>query len=110
MADRDSNGRFVKGHKVSVGNKGGGRARRSTEERYLRALSDRVTPEDWIKIIDVAMANAKAGDKAARQWLSSYLIGLPTQYVSTDITSLGEKLAAPVIYLPAVDKDGDVET
>ena len=88
-ADRDSNGRFVKGHKVSVGNKGGGRARRKTEETYLRALSDRVTLEDWVKIVDVAMANAKAGDKDARRWLSSYLIGLPTQYVDADIGQQG---------------------
>lgn len=89
VADRDNNGRFVKGHKASVGNRGGGRARRKTEEVYLRALSDRVTLEDWVKIIGVAVALAKSGDKAARQWLSSYLIGLPTQYVDADVGQSG---------------------
>ena len=89
MTNRDENGRFIKGNKAAAGNKGGRRARRSTEEAYLRALSDRVTLEDWIKIVDVAAAMAKAGDKEARRWLSSYLIGLPTQYVNADIAQQG---------------------
>ena len=90
VAERDSNGRFAKGNKVALGHKGaGGRPRRNTEETYLSALSDRVTPEDWMKIVDVAVSLAKSGDKEARRWLSSYLIGLPTQYVSADVDQQG---------------------
>jgi hypothetical protein len=71
---RDENGRFVKGHKG-----GPGRPKRSTEEKYLAALSRRVTLKDWEKIIDVAIARAKTGDSTARQWLSDYLMGKPVQ-------------------------------
>ena len=73
-AKRDTNGRFVKG------NGGGpGRPKRSTEEKYLAALSRRVTLKEWAKIVDVAVARAKAGDGQARQWLSDYLMGKPIQ-------------------------------
>lgn len=103
MVDRDSKGRFVEGNTAAQGHKGaGGRPRRSTEETFLRALSERVTLEDWIKIIDVAMANAKAGDKDSRRWLSSYLIGLPTQYVNADIQQQGV-ITIRVVY----EQDGE---
>jgi hypothetical protein len=32
-----------------------------------------------VKIIDTAVARAKAGDATSRQWLSDHLIGKPTQ-------------------------------
>jgi hypothetical protein len=73
-AQRDKNGRFVKGHSG-----GPGRPKRSTEEKYLAALSRRVTLKEWIKIVDVAIARAKMGDGQARQWLSDYLMGKPVQ-------------------------------
>lgn len=85
--DRDANGRFTKGHKLSVGN-GGGRPKKSIEERYLRALSSRVSAADWKEIIDRAIADAKDGDYKARQWLSDYLIGKPVQ--SVDMAASGE--------------------
>ena len=71
---RDENGRFVKGH-----NGGPGRPKRSTEEKYLTALSRHVTLKDWATIVNTAVARAKAGDSTARQWLSDYLMGKPVQ-------------------------------
>lgn len=78
-AKRDQNGRFVKGH-----GGGPGRPKRSTEEKYLKALSKIVTSKDWEKVIMTALSRAKAGDGNARQWLSDYLIGKPLQ--RTEIT------------------------
>lgn len=74
-AARKANGQFAIGHSGNPN----GRPKRSTEERYLAALSRRVKMEDWYKIIDTALARAKAGDAAARQWLSDYLMGKPIQ-------------------------------
>ena len=72
---RDENGRFVKGHNgISPG-----RPKRSTEEKYLTALSRHVTLKDWATIVNTAVARAKAGDSTARQWLSDYLMGKPVQ-------------------------------
>lgn len=84
MVGRDENGRFVKGHAPSNNGKGG-RPKRSTEEKYLAALSRRVKMEDWNKIIDTAVSRAKAGDSVARKWLSDYLLGPPTQRVDLDV-------------------------
>lgn len=86
-AKRETNGRFAKG------NGGGpGRPRLSVEERYLGILRRTVTNEDWEKIVLVAIARAKAGDKSAREWLSHYLIGKPTEYINIDATSNGQTL------------------
>ena len=78
MAQRDSNGRFVKGNTAGKGGNGG-RPKRSVEDKYIKALSRRVTMGDWTKICDIAIARAKAGDARARQWLSDYLMGKPIQ-------------------------------
>jgi len=43
-------------------------------ERYLAALREGVTPADWAVIIGKAVEQAKAGDRAAREWLSRYLL------------------------------------
>ena len=67
---RSSNGRF------SFGNSGGpGRPRRAIERDYLATLSDAVSPADWQKIVVRALADAKAGDSKARDWLTRHLIG-----------------------------------
>ena len=59
------------------GNPGGpGRPKRQTEATYLVALSEAVTIEDWQEIARAAVAAAKAGDAAARKWLSDYLLGV----------------------------------
>jgi hypothetical protein len=75
--------------KFQPGNKGGpGRPRRRTEDQYLRAMVGAVTLTDWRDITDKAIAQAKRGDSRARQWLSDYLLGKPTQQL--DVTSGGE--------------------
>ena len=71
MSDgRDEHGRFADG------NPGGpGRPRRAIEREYLAALGDAVTLDDWRDVVARAMADAKAGDRAARTWLGRYLVG-----------------------------------
>lgn len=58
---------------------GPGRPRRETERERLEQLSEAITPDIWAKVIQRAVEDAVAGDgpasKAAREWLSKYLIG-----------------------------------
>ena len=98
--EREENGQFAKG------NKGGpGRQSRKTEEKYLCALRECTKTKDWKAICERAIIDAKKGDRAARQWLSDYLLGKPQQFV--DLTSGGEKMPSVTIYLPEID---DLET
>lgn len=77
---RDNNGRFANGHTISKGNKGGsGRPKRPVEEKYRNWLIGRVSQQDWIMIVDVAKAKAKAGDYRSRQWLSDWCMGKPIE-------------------------------
>ena len=87
MAERDENGRFVKGEY-----KGGpGRPSKEREERYLAIMLNTVTFADWQEIIKKATDQAKRGDSVARKWLSDYLIGPPQQKV--DVTTAGEPIS-----------------
>ncbi len=45
------------------------------ERQYLAAFAEAVSPSDWRAIIGKAVADAKAGDAKARDWLSKYLVG-----------------------------------
>lgn len=56
-----------------------GRPKRPIEERYLKKLSTSVKLSDWEDIIKRAVYDARKGDARARQWLSDYLLGKPTQ-------------------------------
>lgn len=47
----------------------------------LDAIRAAVKPADWTAIAQRALDDAKGGDKAARQWLSDYLIGKAAQPV-----------------------------
>lgn len=47
----------------------------------LDAIRAAVSPADWTAIAQRALDDAKGGDKAARQWLSDYLIGKAAQPV-----------------------------
>ena len=44
-----------------------------------------VTVKDWRTVVLVALSHAKAGDKAAREWLANYLLGRPDQYTKLDV-------------------------
>lgn len=68
MADRTASGRFA------PGNAGGpGRPRRAVEVDYLACIENRMDTATWAAVIDKAIEQAKAGDAAARAWLSKYL-------------------------------------
>lgn len=85
MGNRDSKGRFVKGHTPS--NKGkGGRPSRNTEEKYLRVFSDTVTDEDLQEILRVVMSRAKAADMVAARIIFDYALGKPAQRVEVETT------------------------
>lgn len=67
---RDENGRFASG------NPGGpGRPPRPIETQYLATIGDRVSLKAWGEVVDRALADAKAGNAAAREWLTRHLIG-----------------------------------
>jgi hypothetical protein len=67
---RTDNGQFA------PGNPGGpGRPRRAIEREYLATLGDAVSLDDWRDVVARAVADAKAGDSAARLWLTKHLIG-----------------------------------
>ena len=69
---REESGQFA------PGNQGGpGRPPRQTESEYLTAMKQGCSPQDWQEIIQKAVIDAKEGDAKARDWLASYLIGLP---------------------------------
>lgn len=72
--DRNGNGQFA------PGNSGGpGRPRRVAERDYLQALTEECPPETWRAICRRAVADAKAGDARARDWLARYLLGNPAE-------------------------------
>jgi hypothetical protein len=67
---RNENGQFAKG------NPGGpGRPRRAVEREYLIALLEKISLVDWQEVIDKTLADAKAGDARAREWLARFLLG-----------------------------------
>ena len=67
---KDERGRFAHG------NAGGpGRPRRSVEREYLATLGEAVPLDQWREVVARALADAKAGDAAARTWLAKYLLG-----------------------------------
>ena len=86
---RDNKGRFVKG--VS-GNPGG---RPIDQTKYQKKIDTTMSLKEWRTIILKAIDQAKRGDAKARQWLSDYLAGKPTQGV--DVTTGGDKLTIEYI-------------
>lgn len=92
---RDAAGRWA------PGNPGGpGRPRRAVESDYMRALTDRVTPDVWRDIIDAVVDAARAGDMRAVAWLSRYLLGAtpPTLFALAVADAAG----------PDVDVDAEI--
>ena len=83
MADRDSKGRFIKGHKPFIGNNPG-RKPKATEDKYLRVFSDTVTDKDLEEILQTVMARAKAADMVAARIIFDYALGKPRQQVTVE--------------------------
>ena len=67
-----------------------GRPKKRTEEQYLHATIAKVTLSDWHEVISKAVEDAKKGDRDARKFLASYLIGNPQSH--TDHTTQGDKI------------------
>ena len=76
MTERDSKGRFKKGHS---GNPDG---RKKAHRPYIEVMFESVDAVDWQEIIEQAIRQAKRGDKDARKWLADYIMGLPKQKVA----------------------------
>jgi len=56
-----------------------GRPPRPVEEKYHKWLLARVTKDVWIKIVDVAISRAQAGDDRARRFLADWCLGKPVE-------------------------------
>ena len=81
MADRDGNGRFVKGNQAAKGSSGGpGRPPKKREERYQELLKEAVTYKQFKAIVKMVAGKAEGGDLAAAKLLFEYLLGKPPQH------------------------------
>lgn len=70
---RTEKGTFAPGHTG-----GPGRPPRATEISYLRMFAEACPPERFKEIVEAAVESAKAGDAKAREWVSGYLCGNPS--------------------------------
>jgi len=89
MVGRDEQGHFVKGNKLSAGNRGGRRARRETEAEYATVLRANVSMVDFAAIVRSQVEDAlhciDASDRlAAAKFLVAYLIGQPRQSIEIE--------------------------
>jgi hypothetical protein len=87
---RDTQGRFLPGNKLAVGNRGGGRPPKDREARFYEILTTACTYKEWREIVKTAVAQAKGGDKDARKFLAHYLIGPPVQKVAMSTVNWDE--------------------
>jgi len=88
-AGRDKHGRFIKGHTISKGNKGGtGRPSRAVEEAYLHTVQTVMPTERWRKCCEAYAVKAERGDRYAFAFFADYLMGKPVEYRE----QLGEKV------------------
>lgn len=67
---RNPDGTFAPGHNITRWNHN---ASKPITPTYQDAFEKAVTEKDWIEIIQKAVAQAKEGDRNARQWISDYL-------------------------------------
>ena len=72
MAQRKKSGQFAKGNTISIGH---GRPPRQTEDDYFAVVIGSVSLDDWKAVVNRAVDDAKNGDRDARKWLTSLLIG-----------------------------------
>ena len=112
-AQRDENGRFLKGNTISDGAKKG-RPPRKKEEAYQRTMWCAVSQADWKKVVARQLIIA-LGDKLpiegtkkvripsttdmnrAALWLSNYLIGKPVE--RQEMTDKGQEQVQSVLEL-----------
>ncbi len=102
---RAQDGRFARG------NAGGpGRPRRETERSYLAAMAEAVPLETWKQIVESAVQAAGQGDRYAREFLASYLMGRPEGAASTLHELAVEELAEsdPVERGAAIARESDL--
>jgi len=66
---------FQPGNHEQAKRKHPGRHKRAIEEKFIGILRSTITPEDWQTVVMTALAQAKAGRDADRQWLSDWLQG-----------------------------------
>ena len=80
--------------KFAAGNPGGpGRPRRETERDYLRVTIDAVPLDLWRQIVESTVTAAGQGDRHAREFLASYLLGRAEGVASTLHSLAVEELA-----------------
>lgn len=98
---RDEKGRFVKG------SRGGGRAKRKTEQEYLTALKEELSMDRWLTIVRRAITDATQGDRHARDWLANYMIGRPPHIV--ELNAADAQLLKQVLeHMPSGQTAGDL--
>lgn len=88
---QDARGKFKKGNTAAIGNKGG-RPRRSVEESYLEKMVGVVTLKRWAVAVNAVLEKAEKGDVTAFKVLAGYGMGLPTVYITADVTTDAEGL------------------
>ena len=47
---------------------------RATQTDYLKTFADKITTDEWGHIVGKALALAKEGDKAAREWITRLVL------------------------------------
>lgn len=82
-----SDGRDARGRFTTSGNPKG---RPKERKEYMDILRSTLTPAQWRAICKKAIRQAKDGDKAARRWLSDYVIGKPLHRIEAEMDTRGE--------------------
>jgi len=57
-------------------------------------MAQRISAEDWGKIVDQARADALAGDRFARNFIANYLMGRPVERIKEETDWTPEQIAA----------------
>lgn len=83
--------------------KGRPKGSQSRDPKYREILLGTCSYEDWLKIVQRAVIDAKLGNASARNWLSGYLVGTPRQHV--ELTGLnGGALDVDATFMLFLDK------
>ena len=90
MVGKDAKGRFTKGNQYGKKSNGGGRKSKQVEQKYLDAIKSAVTVDDLVRIFDVGLARAKAGDIAWARLILDYTVGPPVKRIEADINTIAD--------------------